>query len=522
VADTKNGGSDEATDEAGLDRRGLLALVGGAVGAFALSGCAPDGTSAPLEVDGLAAALSGAATVVFADTIAELRARAGDVKTVAVLKGARAAGDGGGGLFFWALSSAADDGGTALNRGSGTGAGWRRVFEGRSSGSFPKSVSVRWFGAAGDAVTDDTAALQAALTAGAGGTVVVPAGQYVTTGPLDIAPHTRIVGAGNASSWIVCRHTGDGLRSTSPINVDAEAYVRVENLGLSVDPSVTSVGGGIVNVAGRYFVVQSCNLRGFKHGVIIDSGECVDVLDTVFDSNLTAGVWIVNGNERTPGMGGVLSIRISVQRCRFERGAVGVIDDGGLLHRISECVFHLNSELGVYVAGAEPLVLEGNEFAYSTRCLYSTNSTYAAHNGCGQSNLVIRSNVFTPATGHNACEFLNGSPVLLEANLLSLASSAYGFAGLVNCYQVNAIGNVTGGIGTAYDSLPVNGVASDYGWVTTNGRRRVVGTAAPTTYFWNTGDIVDNQAPTPGGYAGWICVAGGTPGLWKGFGLIEP
>lgn len=45
--------------------------------------------------------------------------------------------------------------------------------------------------------------------------------------------------------------------------------------------------------------------------------------------------------------------------------------------------------------------------------------------------------------------------------------------------------------------------------------------APPTTGTYERGDIVYNTNPTAGGYLGWICTAAGTPGTWKGFGLIE-
>lgn len=44
----------------------------------------------------------------------------------------------------------------------------------------------------------------------------------------------------------------------------------------------------------------------------------------------------------------------------------------------------------------------------------------------------------------------------------------------------------------------------------------------PTTDYWNVGEVVYNTNPIPGGYLGWVCVASGTPGTWKGFGLIQP
>lgn len=45
--------------------------------------------------------------------------------------------------------------------------------------------------------------------------------------------------------------------------------------------------------------------------------------------------------------------------------------------------------------------------------------------------------------------------------------------------------------------------------------------AMPTTGSWLTGDRVFANNPTAGGYIGWVCILGGSPGTWKGFGLIQ-
>ena len=47
------------------------------------------------------------------------------------------------------------------------------------------------------------------------------------------------------------------------------------------------------------------------------------------------------------------------------------------------------------------------------------------------------------------------------------------------------------------------------------------GTSIPSSGTYNQGDIIFNISPTAGDYVGWICVTGGSPGTWKGFGLIE-
>lgn len=46
--------------------------------------------------------------------------------------------------------------------------------------------------------------------------------------------------------------------------------------------------------------------------------------------------------------------------------------------------------------------------------------------------------------------------------------------------------------------------------------------AAPATGGWSLGEIVYNSEPSSGEYIGWICTTAGSPGTWKGFGVIEP
>jgi hypothetical protein len=62
-----------------------------------------------------------------------------------------------------------------------------------------ETVSVKDFGAVGDGLADDTAAIQAALTAGAGKSVFVPAGVYLITSTLQISEGTEFYGVGESS-----------------------------------------------------------------------------------------------------------------------------------------------------------------------------------------------------------------------------------------------------------------------------------------------------------------------------------
>jgi len=79
----------------------------------------------------------------------------------------------------------------------GTGAQDRTV-----KAKLQETVSVKDFGAVGDGVADDTAAIQAALTNAfnnGGGNVFVPAGEYITTSPLIIRSNVSFFGEGAAS-----------------------------------------------------------------------------------------------------------------------------------------------------------------------------------------------------------------------------------------------------------------------------------------------------------------------------------
>ena len=43
----------------------------------------------------------------------------------------------------------------------------------------------------------------------------------------------------------------------------------------------------------------------------------------------------------------------------------------------------------------------------------------------------------------------------------------------------------------------------------------------PTTGAYDVGDIVYKTTPVGSQPIGWVCVEGGSPGIWKGFGVLE-
>ena len=57
--------------------------------------------------------------------------------------------------------------------------------------------------------------------------------------------------------------------------------------------------------------------------------------------------------------------------------------------------------------------------------------------------------------------------------------------------------------------------------ISSEGNSIVYGTTIPTFGTWKKGDKIINSNPTAGGYEGWVCINAGTPGTWKGYGLIQ-
>ena len=105
------------------------------------------------------------------DHVAALRALRPDSSPAVLVLGYDTPGDGGGGIFSASTDTTTpDNGGTLIAMSSGRTGCWRRLFSG--------PVDARWFGAKGDGVEDDTAAL---LRAAAVQNLVFSPGTYVVS-----------------------------------------------------------------------------------------------------------------------------------------------------------------------------------------------------------------------------------------------------------------------------------------------------------------------------------------------------
>lgn len=153
-------------------------------------------------------------------------------------------------------STSVDNGGTIIVDASGRR--WKRVID--------ASANVKWFGAKGDAVTDDTVAIQAALdsvsqSTGAfdiqiksrGGTVLFPAGSYRVTATLNGRAGTKIIGAGPNVSRIVSELPSGNVVRFLGVEGGSVDPVEIEELAVVQKIGVVHSSGYAISIEGNSF-----------------------------------------------------------------------------------------------------------------------------------------------------------------------------------------------------------------------------------------------------------------------------
>jgi hypothetical protein len=130
---------------------------------------------------------------------------------------------------------------------------------------------------------------------------------------------------------------------------------------------------------------------------------------------------------------------------------MGLMDDGGYVHTFADNNVN-GGTTAVYIAGVDVGKVTGNEIESGTApaIVSSYKTAQGQLTGIGPNvNLDISDNIIASGT-QSAVAFVNGSPIALVNNLVS--SSATAFVGMVNVYQMNAIGNTQSGTGAMFDS----------------------------------------------------------------------
>lgn len=287
------------------------------------------------------------------DTLADLRALA----TAAIADGATALvrgyavlGDGGEGLFRWdAAATGTDNGGTLITPDGSIGAGrWERML-------FGGQAMVRHFGARGDGVTDDTAAVNRAMAVGP---VVFGAGEFAVNGPLVIPGSGSVVWVGALGATRVVRTvapgagagwlTFTGATEMSDIEFDAGAdfsgggrgvwfnrspSVRLTRCGFLNNGATNGSGSGVIlwgsdTVDEQHYTLTDCYARGnYLHGVFLSDVIRASVQGGIFEDNAVggSGAGLMISLATSPPSDTNINREVSVRGIRAGRQRWGIV-----------------------------------------------------------------------------------------------------------------------------------------------------------------------------------------------------
>jgi len=331
-------------------------------------------------------------------------------------------------------------------------------YNGTAWSSINAIVSVKDYGALGDNSTDDTAAIQAAITAinaAGGGIVFFPKGTYICSSTIAMAKYVTLQGEGPVSSILKWATTGDGIKMTSAINSSVAVYTSVNNLGLTCT-NASNTGAGYDDVGGTFVNLTNVAVTGFKYGVIFDQTELAYIDLCYFNTQLTAGVWLVNGSDHTPGASGLFTNRIGITRCQFNQNPTQycILDDGGYSHSFDNNNYN-GGLTHIRAAGATPLNISNSEFESAASTQIVLTSTALSGTGVGQcSNVTIQNNIIVPTTGQSCIDGASVGSLVCIDNFYGNSSAAKVIGAAIANYV--DIAGVSGGGGVIFNGTATN------------------------------------------------------------------
>lgn len=332
-----------------------------------------------------------------------------------------------------------------------------------------RALNVQDYGAIGNGVADDTAAIQVLLNGG--GTIVIPKGTFIVSSPLTYVTTTsgplRLIGAGPGSILKFTGTSGTLLRVTGS-DAATHDFVYVENLRLE---AASATAAALLHLNGvAAYGLRSLNLDGKNKssvGLLMTGTQQGEIADCSF-FQCAKGV-------------------------RFEQTAGGHSSNAADIHG---CTFAGNTTLDLEFDGIDDSTVTANHFVASGA---SKGISYTALSGTGWHVLA-----FNHIEGHAVGVEIKGQKVhVLHNQLYQTPITVTG-----GSYH-NIVGNILTGAGanvnlSASDhivfanNITTGVVTNTTTFLTAYGNRSVGGTPLSLDLFQRALNVVGDASSSPG------------------------
>lgn len=265
--------------------------------------------------------------------------------------------------------------------------------------------NVRSYGAVGDGVADDSAAVQDTIDAAAlaGGSVFLPAGTYALTTSLEYADGVLISGAGRGSTLLA--FTGSGYAFGNPTPGSTVSDLAISDLSITYGAASS---GGIHLQDTQHSTVRAVAVTGDTGGhgtaIRVSGASYAAALNNLLDECVLAtGQYGVHVSSR--------SMMTGIHRCRISSMTTGVYHNDGLFTIIRGSAVESNTT-GINI---EASASGYNDGLVIDACHFESNTTHAATTGSAAYTRYLKATNNTLVGGTALSAALSGTtePVIL-------------------------------------------------------------------------------------------------------------
>lgn len=355
-----------------------------------------------------AAALSS--TPQWVTNVAALKALAApSVAATYQTEGYYTAGDGGAGTYWWnSTDTTADNGGTVIAPNAGGTGRWNLIYT---------VLNAKQFGAKGDGVTDDTAAIQAAINyvgGQGGGQIWFPIGTYICNGLILDWTHVLLIGETSGYDYEGTSTLAVQLKATSgtfAIHLKYDNTGGVQRKAFYSGLKDIAVNGTIeygVLITSAVTIMDNVTVNGFQYGITA-LGQNQNKYNRIACTNNTkigfcvldeANLALTAPDLSFSDVHLVSSTTFTVRDSNFRLNAFGVFMRDGFLAEFKDCVSESNTQAGLMLYKPTGVNMNGLRFE---NCWLENNYSAYTSGSAGYSLTGITPMLAT--TGH----FLTGS-----------------------------------------------------------------------------------------------------------------